>query len=337
MAATTYSELNTQLDMLHERLLTPAQFDQLLESSATPKSIARVLEDTDYQLTPEDLEDVDKIETKLMQSLVHTYRTIYQEAPDVRVVDVIGLIYMYHNLKVILKKMVAGVEIEHLLIPIGHYTNDQLYHVVQTQESSVLPAGVVKSVAATIQDYEVFDDAQAIDVGMDMAYFDHLREIGNQIESPVVKHLVDLRIDFYNIISVLRAEKQDQSRAFMIEAMSDRGNLTYTEVIDMVNNHEIAKWFDQFSQLPFDRTFDSVIAKMENGTVTASDMEQLANDYAYRYLYEERLTGHGPEQVLLYLILREFEVTNLRLILTGRVMGLDRTAIEERMRPIYGQ
>lgn len=337
MAATSYSELNTQLDMLHDRLLTPDQFNQLLNPSATAQSIARVLEDTDYQFTTEDLEDVDKIEKGLMTSLIQTYRFIYNEAPDVQLIDVIGLIYMYHNLKVILKKMVAEVDIEHLLIPIGHYSYDQLYHVVQTQESSVIPPSVVESVASTIQDYEVYKDAQAIDVGMDMAYFDHLREIANQLDTPLVTHLVDLRIDFYNIISVLRAKKQDQSRAFMIEAISEQGNLTYQQVIEMVNNQQIARWFDRFTQLPFDRRFDEVVEKMKLGTVTASDMEKLVNDYTYQFLYDKRLTGHGPEPVLLYLILREFEVTNLRLILTGRVMGLDRSAIEERMRPIYGQ
>lgn len=336
MHANEFNQINTLISVKEDTFLTKQQINQLFEAE-TDSDILVILQDTNYHFTKEDLQNPDLIENRLMQSLASEYRFAYQESPYKSVVDILGAYYIFHNLKLLMKIRATEEDLESLVIPIGPYSMNQLQHIVQTQEMDGVFPSLLEGVRDTWNDYMGYRTTEAIDVGMDMAYFDYLREIANELEYDKITSIVDTLIDFYNIITGYRGVEQKKPHSFMVEMMSDKGTITIDEFIKIIKENQVYEWFNSINQLPFSQTFDPLIEKMKNGEISTIELEKLETDYLHNLFMDTRLTEVGPMPTLRYLFGKETEVKNLRLILTGRVNHLPKEQIKERVRPVYGE
>ena len=68
-------------------------------------------------------------------------------------------------------------------------------------------------VAATWQEYVDYQDIRVLEIGMDLAYFDHLKRLAKDLGHPLLESLVTLTIDCYNVITVERALKLESQAA----------------------------------------------------------------------------------------------------------------------------
>ena len=64
---------------------------------------------------------------------------------------------------------------------------------------------MLDEVLATWQEYQDYQDVRVLEIGMDMAYFQHLKRLTEKLEDDRLLQLVNLTIDFYNAITVKRA------------------------------------------------------------------------------------------------------------------------------------
>lgn len=336
MDGKNYSQINTSISVKENSFLTRETFNQLLQAQSRDV-IANTLNNTDYAMTPEELNETRLIEKRLMRVLRDQYDFAYREAPDPRIVDIFNLVYVYHNLKVLMKMRATGKDLEDLLIDIGRYSINDLRYAVTTLESTVLPDYIVEELRQTWRSFEDYQSTEAIDVGIDLAYFHHLSEYRKEIDNETVRHIIQMMIDFFNITTAKRGLEQDRPNAFIYELMSTKGSQSMEEMLELVRNNEIGAWFDRVNLFPFGKQYDRYVTKMHNGTITAGELEYLRDAYIATVLDETRLEPFSPTPVLRYLFGKEMEVKNLRLVLLGYLMELDTKRVEERMRPVYGE
>lgn len=334
LSKTNYSQINTLIDVRSGTLLDGQQFEQLLVSPSISATL-RILEDTRYFFKAEDLQELDKIEEHLMNNLISNYRFALAEAPDQTVVEVFAAKYIYHNLKIIFRNQILNQDLENLMIPIGRFSYDELYHIIQTNESSVIPQVIIDRMKHIWSDYQNYQDIKVVSLGLDMAYFDHLDDIRQANSNPVIDATITTMIDFYNVITVKRGLDLNKPRSFMFEMTTDKGSIPINELIRLVSENRIAEWFDSFTQLPYSKAFDDYIEKMKDGTIETFQLEQLETEYMYQMLQEEQITSNEVAPLLFYLYRKEMEITNLRLVLNGRISGISTEKIRERMRPVY--
>lgn len=64
-------------------------------------------------------------------------------------------------------------------------------------------------------------------------------------------------------------------------------------------------------------------------------MERAADDELMEVAREAKMVSFGAEILVGYLIAREYEVKNLRILLAGKSVGLTTDALRERMRLSY--
>ena len=76
---------------------------------------------------------------------------------------------------------------------------------------------------------------------------------------------------------------------------------------------------------------------MREGSITAVDLEYLYDVLQFNLLEQTRFEIQGPLVLARYLLGRELEVKNLRLLLSAICNDLPLEAVKERMRPVYGQ
>ena len=156
-------------------------------------------------------------------------------------------------------------------------------------------------------------------------------------EDERLKQLVELTIDFYNAVTVQRAIRHQKPHSFMTQLLSDEGSLTSAEWIELAEKGDFASWFSKVNPLEFDAELSTYEEKMRSGKLTNLELEYLADLVPFKLLEQGRFETSGPLPLARYLLGKELEVKNLRLILTGLTNQLPVEIIKERMRPIYGQ
>ena len=149
-----------------------------------------------YALDSHEIKDLAALEARLMAALLAEYQWAFEVSPQSDLVSLFTLKYTYHNLKVYLKHKATERNLGHLLIPIGPYSLDVLEHLVATFSAEHCPAFMAEEVAATWQEFQDYQDLRVLEIGMDLAYFKHLRYIGDSLDHPILKQLVDVTIDF---------------------------------------------------------------------------------------------------------------------------------------------
>lgn len=336
MNAEQFTELNTLISVKESSLLSQADMNKLI-TAVDEESLHLLLQNTEYHFSLSDLSDSEKIESRLMNELIHEFQFAYEESPLPEVVDIFALKFMYHNLKMLLLMRATDQDLNHLLIPIGPYPMNELRYVVQTLESAAIEPEIVSEIASTWNSYVYYQVPEALDIGMDNTYFKHLRLIERKLKQPSITNLINILIDFYNVISAKRGLDHETAMSDLIEIMSDDGTYDSRTFIQMVENSQLAQWFEALNQLPFDKSFEMYQEKMKSGSIQSSELEALESHYIHSFLHEKRREGTGPMPILRFLYGKQMEIKNLRLILAGRVNQLSTKQITERMKPIYGE
>lgn len=332
----TFAQVNTEISIHESSFLSPAQYEQLLRASSS-ESRSAALEGTAYNPNHEQLTDLNTIERFLMKHLFAEYTWAFDVSPTSALVEFFTLKYTYHNLKVLLKHKATGLNLRHLLIPVGSYSLDMLEQLITTFSAEYCPKLMVDEIAATWAEYQDYQDVRVLEIGMDLAYFAHLKRLESEFEDEWLKQLVRLTIDFYNATTVQRAIRHQKPHSFMTQLLSDDGSLTSAEWIELAEKEQLTDWFSQVNPLEFDAELRSYEEKMHLGKLTNLELEYLADLVPFKLLEQGRFETSGPLPLARYLLGKELEVKNLRLILTGLTNQLPVEIIKERMRPIYGQ
>lgn len=336
MEANLFSQVNTALAVRENRMLTPQRFQELLQAKDNAQ-VAQLLTGTPYELTVAELGHLQAIESVLMKELVREYAWAFEQSPYPELVQLFTLKYTYHNLKVLLKAKARQADLKHLLIPIGCYSLEALEHAVLTLSDEQCPDFMLEEIRATWAEYQDYKDVRVIEVGMDFAYFKHLKGLLTVLNDEVFRQLVAIKIDFYNLTTVKRGLDQDKPRSFIYQLVSDEGRLTADQYIELLEKGSILSWFSQINPEAFDPEVQAYEASMADGTISSQTLEQLESLLMFKVLDKGRYEAGGPLPLARYLYGKELEVKNLRLILAGRDNQLAEASIRERMRPIYGQ
>ena len=338
MDASLFSQINTTISVKERELITPEQFEKFLQAPDT-ESLALLLQSTSYHLSAADLEDLNLIDQQLTSGLAKEYAWAFAESPDQDIVTMFALRYVYHNIKVFFKARATKQDLKHLLIPIGSESLEALEHLISTFSSEVFPEFMAEELAMIWEEYEDYKDIRVLEIGTDLAYFKHLKHLANQMAlgSEVFRQAISLMIDFYNVITVQRALSQKKPQSFMMQLLSDEGSLSAREFIEMGERQELIDWFIQANPDQFNTEWIAFEDKMRQGTISALDLEFLYDLIQFQLLDQAKYTPEGPLVLARYLLCREFEVKNLRLLLSAISNQLPLEMVKERMRPIYGQ
>lgn len=334
MGQQDFSQVNTGISVREERFVTVAQFDQLLHCKGV-KEARQILKGTIYNLEQEEKTTANPFEECLMGALLKEYQWAFEVSFHPDLVTLFTLPYVYHNLKVLLKSRATAYQLESLLFLVGPYSLEVLQHLVRTFSIEYCPNVMAQEVAATWQEYQDYKDLRVLEIGMDLAYFKHLKQL--ELNHPVLEQMVLLLIDFYNITTVWRAKIQAKPQSFVKQLLSDEGSLSADDYIQLGNKKAFLTWFRQINPVSFDLDIRSYEESIEANNFNVRDLEYLFDLLIFKLLEKGRYETDGPLSLARYLYGRELEVKNLRLVLTGLDNQIPSQLLKERMRPIYGQ
>lgn len=329
--------------VLEMRLFNRSELQRLLEASSAEEAL-EFLRDSPYEDSLGNLASARDFETALNDSLERTYQQIDGLSFDKELIDLFRVKWDFYNLKALLKQsylesaeefsfisnlgLIAPETIETAIAK-----SDEEYSIVDElfEPANAFPQHLQKAMLEAKEIYNTEKDPQLIDVIIDRHTQAYLYR--HSVVCPFLANYFKRAIDLVNIRNFIRIKLYQQNLELLRKVLLDDG---FVEKQIFINgfNEEVTHLPEVLSPTPyFDIVNEGVSEWSETGSLTT--FEKLSENYLIDYLKPAKYQAFGVEPLIAYLLAKENEVKQLRIIMIGKLNELQEDAILERLRVSY--
>ncbi|AQM61051.1 V-type ATP synthase subunit C [Clostridium baratii] len=327
-----FTQVIPRLRVLETRLLDKAKIDRMIDGDSANEAL-KVLQESEYAGVMTGVKRPEDYEMVLARELKRVYELMYDASPVKSLVDIMGIKYDYHNIKVILKGMFLQKDFSHMLIPVGMIDVQTLKHSIENNNLGDLNETMKEGIIKAKEVFEETKDPQVIDIILDNTMFKEMREIAKQIDDKFVDKYVKVTIDSTNIKTLLRVKKQKKDKDFLEEVIIEGGEIDKDTLISML--HDAPENIS--NKLAFTDYGEMIKLGIEDFTKSGSvnELERLVDNYIMNMMKEAKYIPFGVEPLLAYIYAKETEIKIVRIIMVGKLNNISGEVIRERLRDIY--
>lgn len=309
------------------KLLTRERAERMLDAGSFDEC-AKLLSDCGYA-------DMSAMSAKEIEGYLSSRRDeVFAEmeklAPDRGVVDVFRMKYDYHNAKVLVKAEAVGQDGARLLSRSGRFAPEKLTELYNEENLGQLPALFAAAVEDAKSVLARTANPQLADFILDRAYFAEIRAAAQSADCPFLAGYAAILTDSTNLKSAVRTLRMGKDLEFMDSALIPGGSVSADRIIAAGDRESITALY---ANTLLERAAAIGAEAVEGGSMTA--FELACDNAVTEYLRAAKLVSYGPEALIAYLAAAESEITAVRMILTGRLAGIDPDVIRERLRDMY--
>lgn len=322
-----YLAMSTMLRAREANMLGRDRMDRMLAAGSYAEA-AKLLAECGYEdLSGADAAGIDAALTKHRNEI---FAELAGMAPQPEVVDIFRLKYDYHNIKTLVKAAGANISGDRLLSGSGRVAPEKLKAAVEEDSLSSLPADMARTYEEARSVLARTGNPQLADFELDAAYFAELLHLAEATGSDFIKGYVRTMIDSANLRAAVRTVRMGKDRDFMLTALVP-GGFADRDILAAA-----AESGDGLAAVFASTCLEHAAAlgaeAMKGGSLT--DFELECDNAVSAYLSQAKTKPFGIEPAAEYLALLESEITAARMILTGRLAGIEPEVIRERLRDI---
>jgi len=288
------------------------------------ESALRFLSENGFSLVYDKEGNVD-VEAMLDDYLERAYALVSESVPDKDVFAFLRYGYDCHNLKSAIKAEFRGEDFSRLYMALGRFGEKEISDMVEKRDFSKLPTEMGKAAKKAISVYAATKDPQEIDKLLDKACFRDMLKTAEGYSKKSFTALVKVKIDLVNLMTFLRVIRMGEgANECFGEFFLDGGNLNEA-------------WFASAFKDGKDRTAQR-LSSTPYASLAAFDslslaiLEKRADDIYIASVKKEAFATYGAEVIAAFMVKREFEAKNIRIILAAKKAGLDSALVQERLR-----
>ncbi|MGG7098068.1 V-type ATP synthase subunit C [Clostridium sardiniense] len=332
MDSMEFTQVIPRLRVLETRLLDKAKIDRMIDGDSANEAL-KVLQESEYANVMTGVKRAEDYEEVLSKELKRVYELMYDASPSKSLIDLMSIKYDYHNIKVLLKGIFLNKDLSDMLIPVGKINLSLLKHSIDNNNMADLPSAMRNGIEKTKEVFEGTKDPQQIDIILDNAMFEEMREIARELDDRFVDKYVSALIDLTNLKTLLRVKKQNKNRDFLQEVIINGGAIDEDTLVALLNDapENIS------NKLAFTNYNEVIKIGIEDYTKTdsASLLEKLVDNYIMDMMKEAKFIPFGVEPILAYVYAKETEIKVIRIIMVGKLNNISGEVIRERLRDIY--
>lgn len=318
-----------RISVLSTRLIDRTRFQRMVDAADAVEAF-RVLAETDYAASLADAKGPADYETVLVRELDRVYSLLAELAPDPFLMRMFGYRFDAHNLKVLLKARALGADYSHLLVHRGTISPEVFVEAITA--GSTVPAPFTAAADAAQAAFTESDDPQVIDTIIDGALYGLLAAEARRRKYELVRQYMELSIDLINIRSFLRVRRLGKGEAFLRQVILKGGTL-YPDRFLKLAGEPLEVVDDNLGRTPYWKIVSEGIRLLRDNAPLAG-LEKLSDDYLTDSVKQARFVPLGPEPLFAYILAKENEIRNLRIIFAGKVNGVAAEIIRERLRDV---
>lgn len=272
-------------------------------------------------------------EETLLGILKNAYSRIRELAPDSDALHLWLYPYDCNNLKAAQKAFIRGIDPAPMLFDFGTLTVTDIVKMVETGNYEGLPANMQAAAQTALDEYATTKNPQVIDLILDKACWRDMSDAAQASAQSFVIRLVTTRIDLLNTmmaLRILRMRSGEVGKVLFADAFLEGGKLTREQMMDCLSSGEESLL--QLLRYSDYALFAQSLAKSDAALSTA---EKLADNYWMAQVLENKFIPDGLEVMVGFLAAHEYEVKNLRILLSGKEAGIPTATIRERIRDSY--
>ena len=324
-----YGQSVVTIRVLEKRLLTKNRLERMIESE-TCEEVLKLLSETEYSQDMTDIQNSRDYEKILKRETERVFSLVRNMSKNKEVVDILSLKYDYHNLKVLIKSKVFEKDNTNLLMNAGTIDITKFKTKSETQ-SLDLPEEILEAIAEIKKEENL--TPQKIDIIVEKYYFKNLVNLSKKIDVKVITDYVKGLIDFQNIITLFRVQKQNRDAKFLDSVIFEGGTISKDKIVASLNDSSetILNKFKKEKLGPY------LVKGVEvfNETKRLSEFEKISDNYLMELNKESKYIVFGPEPLFTYLVAKEREINAIRLIMVSKINNISSEKIRERLRDTY--
>lgn len=322
---TKYLCLTAMLRARETAMLTPDKAGQML-SAPSFEDACRLAAGCGYP----DMSamGIREIEDTLSEKRRAELEDVVNLVPDVELADLFRLKYDYHSAKALVKSDGAA---KHLLSYDGRVEATEFLKAYMRRELTLLPVPLAEAIHDAKSMLSRTGNPCLADLILDRAYFAELTETARRTRLPFAEDYVRLLIDCANLRALIRGKLAGKRPEIIGELLFEGGSILREAIIAAAGgNDDIVRLF---ASAGLGDAAEKGVAVLSRGSMT--EFELALDNAVNRYLSDAERVGFGPAAVISYLAAVENEVMTLRIILTGKKMGIGADKLRERLRDCY--
>lgn len=325
---TDYLALSARIRVLENRLLTHERMEQMIEAKEDAEA-ARLMADSGY---PEvETLTLSNLEASLAAAQSALFEDLGKALEGDRALEVFQIPYDYQNAKAILKAKARGVDAARLLVGGGRYDAQGLLDAYNRGDP---PAGATETFVKAVREARDLlaetNDPQLADFLLDKACFGEVLDAAKSTKNAFLTDYVRLQIDAVNLRSAVRAARSEKDTEFLEKALISGGNVDEKALVT-AQGEALARLYRDTT---LEKAAQAGLALLE-GRETMTAFERACDNALTAQAAKAKRVPFGLEPVVGYLFARENERSALRIILSGRLAGLNKDTIRERLRDAY--
>ncbi len=306
--------------------LHKAQLERLL-STRSYEEANRTLSDIGFAAA-----DNADFQSAVDQHVLKACQLIRAVTPDPLVTDCFFLRYDVHNLKVLMKSRLLAQQ-PRFLSACGTISPDKLRHCVADHTYALLPKAIKDAMNALEKQNAVAFDPMLIDTELDKAMYRQIFEnLALSTQGDVAKRYFQAKADLQNAIMLLRLKAMGKDAAFFENVALPGGNVKPSAfAIDFSESERFARPLRRYSVDVYQAATEAAVdfSKLPY-------LEKVTDDYLYSLLRPHRYDAASIEVLISFLLQKQREATDVRLIMAGKLNGFKPEAVAERMRELNG-
>lgn len=319
---TDYLFLSARIRSLEKNLLTAQRLEQLLQAPSV-ENCSQLLTDLGY----DPIQDERTLQESLKKQRESVFAELERFMPERQLLDVFRIRYDYHNIKVLLKSPEGAAR---LLMDAGTIPASELQRKYGDSGSwQFLPADMAAAAEKAAQLLAETGSAQRSDCVLDRACFAQLQKLAADSRCVYLQNYVRAMIDAANLRALVRTERMHMDPGFLQEVLFDGGSVPADALRAGAGNGVAAL----FRGTALREAAEAGEEAAKGGSLTA--FEKACDNAVLKTAAGARRVPFGVEVALGYLIAKEAEWTAVRIVMAGRMAGLDADTIRERLRDAY--
>ena len=324
---TDYLCLSAQIRSMERNLLDRARMERMLDAP-TDADAVRILTEVGYEAF--DPASDSALNAALLHRREELFDQLYRYAPEGEIIDVFKLKYDYHNLKAVLKS--RGGDVSHLLVDAGRVKAAELQR--RYRESGAwdfLPSAMAEAAKEGQRVLAETGDPQRSDAVVDRAYFAEMLHMAEDTKCAYLVDYIRATVDAANLRSIVRTLRMGRTPAFLKEFLFPGGTVSVDTCLKAAVNGEVEQTYRTTVLRAAAQAGKEAVET--GGSLTA--FEKLCDDAVLAQAGKARRIPFGVEVVIGFVAAREAEVSNVRIIMAGRMAGISGDTIRERLRESY--
>jgi len=300
------------------KLLTDKSFEELLSTEDVEELMA-ALHDTDYG---EYLRNVGKYkaEEALEMAKIALYNEMEKFVNNFEIMMILRAKYDFHNIKVLLKGKIAEKDFIDKCSSLGSIPVSKLAEIVQEEKYERLPNYLQRSVEKGIDAYYSNDhNPQYLSFAVDSIMAETLTLYK---KNSFLNNYYKIWVDLINLKIILRLLFLEKYKELIGFAVLPGGNIEKDKIREAKIENP-----DSLEDFYSGTLYTSLLQYRDSFSVLERESEKVLISYLKSVAFE----SIGVEPVVAYLLLKDNEIRNLRVILIGKVNGVGENLIRERL------